>query len=374
MAQRFLILGDNLESLSDEINRLENALALIRASGTSHSILSLESLRTILDKIRTLYNKEQVLDIEYRDYYEIIKLGYFYIDNQIVIVYKVPIALSFSYDFYKLSIVPNKFNLTLIPTSPYMAIHSTDSRYMEAECPKASSWFLCEGKSHHQDEGHPDCIHQLITKQHLDVSCKMTKIILTRAALEELDEMHYTITLPESTRIKISCGQEQYKNLQGSFLAIIPRGCSLSTPEFTVFNANNKIKGRVLKILELPSMIEDWENEENAIQLNTVNLENLHRANTKISMQQPVKINQVKDYTLYHTTIPIYIILSSASALGIGLLYRHLRGKGSKAPHPDVTSSSTPKDIYSEVTEDKKVCPRQIRIDPCNISATLGHL
>lgn len=42
LAQHFIILSDNLESLSDEIFKLENALAFVRASSTSHSLLSLD--------------------------------------------------------------------------------------------------------------------------------------------------------------------------------------------------------------------------------------------------------------------------------------------------------------------------------------------
>lgn len=149
LAQYILMLSDSIESFYDEINQLEINLAFIRASSTPHSIISLDSLKQMLDRLKKLYPKEEILDIELREYYDTLKLGYFYVDNKIVIMFKLPLILPTTYDFYKLSIIPNKNHLALIPIRPYIAIHNTDSMYIETECPKTNSWYLCEKKNNH---------------------------------------------------------------------------------------------------------------------------------------------------------------------------------------------------------------------------------
>lgn len=40
--------------------------------------------------------------------------------------------------------------------------------------------------------------------------------------------------------------------LQGSYLTIIPRGCSVRTSGFIISNHQDQIKGKVLKILDIP--------------------------------------------------------------------------------------------------------------------------
>lgn len=372
MAQHLIILGDNIDKLSEEIFRLENTLAFIRISGTPHSTLNIADLKMFLDKLRILYAKDEILDVEIRYFYDIIKLGYFYIDSQIVIVFKVPIAYPITYDLFKLSIVPNKNHQILIPTLPFIAISGKDSMYMETECPKVKQWYLCERKSNYQVHEDPDCIHQLIIKQELNPSCKLTSIILTREAMEQLDDKHYTVSFPNQTKVKISCGQEQYRILQGSYLAAIPFNCYLKTPEFTISNSNDRIKGHPLKIMDIPAHEERLLSKNSSVILNSIDLRHLHDVNEKISLQTPTRLEEIADDSLYHTTIPVYIILLSAVALAIGLTYRHFQAKRIQGNPIEEAIAPTPTGIYSEITDKGKRHPYEIHVDHSNISATLS--
>lgn len=289
LAQHFLILGGNIDRLSEELYKLENTLAFIRVSGAPHSILNIADLKVILDKLRILYHKDEILGVELRYFYDIIKLGYFYIDSQIVLVYKVPIASPSTYDLYKLSLIPNKNNQILIPNLPYIAISGHDSMYIETECPKVETWYLCERKSNYKLRDDPDCIQQLILKQEVQPTCKLTSVILTNEALEQLDGKHYTVSFPKQTKVKTSCGQEQFRILQGSYLISIPLGCYLKTPTFTINNADDRIKGHPLKIMELPAYREKVRAVDSSVILNSIDLENLHSINEKVSLQTPTK-------------------------------------------------------------------------------------
>lgn len=374
MTQYLIILSDNIDNLFEELQKLEYTLAFIRALSTPHTVVSLVEIRNMLDKLRILYSNSEILNIELRNYYDVIKLGYFYLDNQIVLVFKVPIAFPPIYNLYKLSLVPNKHNKILLTNSPFIAISGQDSMYMEAECPKVDSLYLCEAKSKYKTQDDSDCIQHLISQQELLPSCKLSSVALKKEAMEQLDEKHYTISFPYPTKVKISCRQETYKTLEGSYLAIIPYNCHIKTPEFTIANSNNHIKGFALEIIQLPTYFEDSEaSKETPIILNSANLENLHSANTKIMLQTPIKLEEAIDTSLYHTTIPIYLMLSGASALVITVMYRRRRVKRLHENQSTEMNDVTPSGNYAEIQDSNRTNPSGIRVEHSNISSSLSH-
>lgn len=60
VAQHLLLLGDNIEKLSDELLKLENILAFIHASSMHHSVLDVNSLKYMIDRLRLIYSKGEV--------------------------------------------------------------------------------------------------------------------------------------------------------------------------------------------------------------------------------------------------------------------------------------------------------------------------
>lgn len=181
---------------------------------------------------------------------------------------------------------------------------------------------------------------------------------MMKEALEQLDDKHYTMHFPTPTKVKISCGQEQYKTLHGSYLAVIPLHCQLKAPEFTITNMNEHIKGHVVKIMEMPLYDESRPQDHPSIVLDSINLENLHSANKKISIQAPVKLNKVADQSLYHTTIPLYVVLLLALALSIAFaIYRLRKNYRLKQNEAVITP--------------RAANPSEIRVDLRNIAATI---
>ncbi|XP_013135361.1 PREDICTED: uncharacterized protein LOC106100847 [Papilio polytes] len=120
-AQLLEIIGENIDDLLTELLRIENTLAFIRASSAHHSMLDIIILRSMIDKLRKIYNKEQILGLELREYYDVIKTASYYTEDRIVIVFRFPIVSLDIYNLYRLSIVPNKHNQALIPFHPYIA-------------------------------------------------------------------------------------------------------------------------------------------------------------------------------------------------------------------------------------------------------------
>ncbi|CAK1554952.1 unnamed protein product [Leptosia nina] len=153
------------------------------------------------------------------------------------------------YNLYKLSILPNHLNQVLIPPYPYIATNGNDYVYIEAECPKLSDRYLCKEDLNYHIKSSPDCVAALITVQHLTASCSTVTLVLTKQAMEKLDDAHYSLVFPNETKVILSCGRNEYLNLKGSYLATLPTNCSLHTGDLTIVNANNEINGQPMKIL-----------------------------------------------------------------------------------------------------------------------------
>lgn len=365
-AQVLMVLSDNVDAISLELVNLQNVLAFIRASTTHHSVLNLYAIREIIRKLNILYSSSQVLDLDFREYFDVIRLGSYYVGNQIVIVYKFPVVLPSTYDMYKLSIVPNKNHEILTPPFPYLAIHEKDFNYIEAECPKTSKWYLCEEKRNLQSRSSDDCIQHLISTQQRSRNCTLTTITLEKPAYEELDEKHYSISFPVSTKVHLSCGQDLYKTLQGSYLAIIPQSCFMKTAEFTISNTKDRLKGQALKIMDVPAdfNFKTSSSSAPAFKFNSINLNYLHETNQRVLHQTPLKLEKDTGHSLYHTTIPMYVIILFGACALAGLLYRRYRVKIINSHKVSGDSQAELRGVYTvpvpvPVTATRRVDPNQ---------------
>lgn len=319
-AQILTIISENVDDILSELISIENILAFIRASSTHNSMLKIDILGSMIAKLRELYSKNNILELELREFYDIIKPAYYYIDKEIVLVFKFPIVTGENYDLYKLAIVPNRNNQALIPSYPFIATNENAFVYIETECPKLSHGYLCEEEVNHQVRTAPDCIQHLISSQSLEKTCKLTTVTLHKEAMERLDDQHYVISLPHQTKVQLTCGKEDYTQLQGSFLVTIPVSCYLRTSEFTIINDNDEIKGQPIKIMKIPN-IETQAIESSQINLHSIDLQKLHSIQDKITLQTPVQIDS-PSIELYHTTIPFYGVLLSATVLTFVVLLR----------------------------------------------------
>lgn len=342
-SQILTILSNNVDDLMLELIKIENTLAFIRASSTHHSSLDIDSLRIMVNRLEKIYSKDEILRLELREYYNIISPGSYFNEKQIVIVFKFPIVSKDIYDLYRLSIVPNKNQQALIPTYPFIATNDKSFVYIEAECSKYNNWYLCEKEVTHQIRTKSDCIQELISNQALQESCQFTTVFMSKEAMEKLDDQHYILSFPHPTKIQLVCGREDFISLQGSYLVTIPTSCHLRTTEFTLINENDEIQGQPLKLINIPYDAEKQDAASNYIHLNSINLRGLHNIQNKIMIRQPVKLENAQSDVLYHTTIPFYVVMLSATILIIVLLsYRY-----QCLPCKDNTKSNSKDHIYA---------------------------
>lgn len=318
----------------------------------------------MVNRLAILYDKQEILNVSFREFFEIVKMGYYYNDSNIILVYKIPIVHSNTYDLFKLSLAPNHDNQILIPSYPFVAIHEKGLLYIEAECPKLQNWYLCEDALSHHHTDQSKCILDLIVHQQLHESCRFTSLILTTAAAEQLDDKHFIISFPNSTKVRLTCSQDQYRMLQGSYLTTIPKGCSLHTSTFTANNIYDRVKGKVLRILNIPDTNIRNSVHIMTIKLNSINLESLHSSNAEISLQEPVTLKPLEYDALYHTTIPVYsLIFGAALLIIIAVVVRRLK------PKPAKTNEMVEGSNEIQLQDIAETEPKEIQRDPKNLSA-----
>lgn len=339
-AQLLVIISENADDIMTELSRLENILSFVRASSTHHSILGIDVLSKMLSKLELIYPKGHLIKLDLREYYDVIKPGYYFSGRRIVITLKFPIISPINYDLYRLAILPNKNNQSIVPPYPLIASNRHAFMYIETECPKYGNRFLCEESLSHQLQSQADCIQILITNQSLDATCEMTTIKLTKAAVDRLDERHYAISFPHPTKIHTICEHESYNTVQGSFLVTIPIACLLSTDEITISNNYDRIAGQPLKIMKIIMNTETSNiSPSSHIKLNSINLRDLHQYQDKLMLQPTLHLDHTTPEVVYHTTIPMYTIIFSAFALGAALLIRrwYIHHKRTEKPEIEET-------------------------------------
>lgn len=303
----FAIFGEKVQDLSNEIDRLEDILAFSRTKSMHHSVLSVSQLQDLINTLKMYYKPAEIISLEIRYYYNIISLGTYFTGKRLVIVLKFPIISTQSFDLYRLCPFPNKDNQVIIPPYPFMASNSFEYVYMEAECPKVNAWYICEQIIGHQLRNQRDCIHRLIHLQEIDESCQPTPISLYKEALTELDDQNYIISFPKRTRVQLICGQEQHRQLEGSYLARVPHNCRIKTPEFTVVNIEDKVKGSPIELIDMPWPTHIKNQPKIKFNFTSIDLAKLQNIQNQIATD-PVTVDTANAY-LYHTTIPLYVII-----------------------------------------------------------------
>ncbi|XP_059051748.1 uncharacterized protein LOC131846454 [Achroia grisella] len=167
----------------------------------------------------------------------------------------------------------------------------------------------------------------------LHKDCNLPTIHLQKEAMQELDSRQYILSLPKPTRVQVRCDREDFETIQGSYLVTIPINCLLRTEEFTIINSNDEIKGRPLKILNVPYDVAAQQPVYIHTNVNSINLEELHTIQDEIIAEPSIQLNKIPD-TIYHTTIPFYVILFSIIVLLILLVTRHYKKHKSNKPEP----------------------------------------
>lgn len=220
--------------------------------------------------------------------------------------------------------------------------------YMEAECPKFSCGYICKKEVNLQLQTATDCIHRLIMKQDLLESCQLATVSLSKPAMEKLDDQHFVVSFPQPSRVQLSCGREDYNLLEGSYLATIPHNCYIQTPEFTIVNEDDEVRGHPLKLTEIPEDVINQAEISSHVNLKSVDLRQLHNIQNKLLLETPLRLDTNLPSSLFHTTLPMYVTLIGISIFAVifvGRRYRLCGCKPHNAPKPESNCTQIKREI-----------------------------
>jgi hypothetical protein len=307
----YLELNNNIEIITKFLTDLDNILAFTKLGVCHHEIVTISNIQSMVEVLESNYSNDMLVPIqpnELREYYEIIKTGSYFKENTIVIVLKVPILNPESYILYKLYPAPTIHHTVLIPHKPYIVTNGNKYSYTERECKHITDLDICTTEEKITSQI-PDCIHHLITHQDILRTCNFIKIKNTMEIIEQLDEAHYLLNLPNRTKLEIRCKTDVFGIYEGSILVNMPPGCSLLTPFSKIINKNNKITVSPVKLISLDLTFSNLNDSALVLDIKDISLSKLHELQHLIE-RDPLTLKRT-EITSSHLalTIPLYVIL-----------------------------------------------------------------
>ncbi|XP_026330077.1 uncharacterized protein LOC113237706 [Hyposmocoma kahamanoa] len=91
---------------------------------------------------------------------------------------------------------------------------------------------------------------------------------------------------------------------------------------FTITNDKDEIKGHPLKLTKIPYDVMKQVATPSHVHLKSIDLKGLHNVQSKLLVEPPLTLDTNETNVLYHTTIPLYVIITGACALVIAIRSR----------------------------------------------------
>lgn len=308
----FTLINYNLDTLCETLTSLENSIAFSKLHITHHSILSMENIEYIYNILKQTYKPQELLfndQTDYRDYYDLIESGSYYVDNTLVFVLKIPIMYSNIYDYYHLYPTPTYNNTLLIPIQPYLAMNSDSYWYMDEVCNQFKNTYYCKMKSFTKTRNPDDCIYSLILKQKITDKCTYIQYNITSEVIDKIDDYNYLITCPAVTKISSVCTEESFNFIQGTYLVEIPKGCKLTTETNIIRNSENKLRGHPVKLLSFELSNITIKNRNQPLKLDDIHMNKLYKLKSLLEREKPLNLETVNSTEHYFWTTPLYIII-----------------------------------------------------------------
>lgn len=321
----YILIKVNLDKILLHLTLLENSIAFSKVGIIHHSVINTKDIQYISNILLSLYEKQELLINEVtdlRDYYDLVKCGSYYVDNTVVFVLKFPIMYKNTFTYYHLFPTPTYNNSLLIPPKPYLAMNEDSHQYMETECPKYHDKYHCDDAALTVSSRDDDCTYLLLLKQEISSSCQYLQFKSNLEILLKIDDVHYLLSNPNSTKIKLLCKEESYQVIKDTYLLEVPEGCSFSTNQHTVKNYQNVLRGHPIKLLSFMETNISVSNPGQPLKLENVPLDQLYKLSALIEKENYIKPVYESKESHHLWTAPLYVFLI---LIGIYVLYKKIR-------------------------------------------------
>lgn len=303
-------ISDNLNSLILFLTDLENAITFSKLGTLHRSILNIDEMKMIVNKLIKLYHPEQLMytkEIDLYNYYNLIDVKSYYSGYRLVFVLSIPIVYPYPFNYYHLYPIPTPNLTTIIPNKPYLANYKDLYQYQDYSCQHLNPNYYCSENQINHLNKQEDCITSLLNIGN-EVSCHLTHISLKSNIVEKINAMHYLLILPHENKIQINCKKIDLVNLKGTYLITLPLGCSfeLDNTKFTNEKGTTQVQPLLLPEIKIHASKEKITYEK--LELKNISPDQLI---TLKNSQKELVINKTTsgkaDY--HYWTTPIYLII-----------------------------------------------------------------
>lgn len=303
-------ISNNLNSLILFLTDLENAITFSKLATLHHSVLKMDEIKIMINKLQKFYHPEQLLytkEIDLFNYYNLIAVKSYYSGYRLVFVLIIPIVNPNTFNYYHLYPIPTPNFTTIIPRKPYLANYKDLYQYQDVPCQHLNPNYYCQEIHINQLNQQDDCTTSILNMG-TQVHCKMTHISLKSNLVEKINDMNYLLILPQETKIKLNCKRMDFVNIKGSYLVTLPLGCSFEFENTKFINEKGTVEIQPLLLPEIKIHITQENITYEKLELKNIALDqlsNLQHQQRELVMD---KANHIRNSHYFWTT-PIYVFL-----------------------------------------------------------------
>lgn len=313
------------EIIDSILQDIENSLTFSRLKIMHPSIIRTEDLFFELTKLKTIVSIDQMpipITLENTLKFEkLIQLESFILNNKITYLLHIPITHPQSFDYFHLYSVPihgqSQFKVVL-PKNKYVVKNQLHFAYYNHECQETlPESYICEKEELGEINEDSPCAVKLLSTDKDVTNCRQVKIKFTRPIATRMDNTdQWILAIPSKKAIVIKClGQDETRNLIGTYLCRIPRGCQITVDSHIIINEKLLVKQN-----NQPILFPDFEKSESSellptlnlsLHLQEINLDELHKLEGGVSEQQPQTIFGSLNRSPSIWTLLVYIIIAA---------------------------------------------------------------
>ncbi|XP_074034581.1 uncharacterized protein [Leptinotarsa decemlineata] len=335
---------NTFEIINSILQDVENSIQFSRLNILHPSIIKTKDLFKELQKLNKIVEKDQLpIEISFENtllYEKIISLKSYISNFRITYILHIPITHPSNFDYYHLFSIPiltkGQFK-AVIPQNKYLTKNEKLYAFLSDPCLEISHrTYICPSTNIRELTEDNPCEIQLLNVQNTS-TCKQTVIHLSRPAIRQLDNSNkWVVLLPAQQTTKLKCqNQNEIENLlPGSYLFDIPIGCQLSCGNQIITNDHQVTNSEPII---LPDLEEGKPEPPKSIgiQLDDLNLDELHSIKTAIMENEPIISFKDVAHIPSFWTMFIYLVLVS---ICLYLVHKKIGFRGCKTNGPSEPS------------------------------------
>lgn len=312
-----------LITLQNQLNQIVNAITFATLNKIHPTLLSIENLNTIINKMQDLYSLNQIAQFKSKhSYYMFFGIQLLYKDERIIFLIHCPILMTTPFKTFFLYPVPIQ-NKIIPPQKPYLILNENNElyQYQEELCEKIEDTFYC----HNHLQAEEDCIVSIILKNEAK-NCSTVSVHVEKMIANQISPQNILLTTPSYTIITEGCSIEKHQELQpGSYLITIPEKCHYTINQEQFSSENENLSP--VTIIELPSLdVSKLRGRSNKIKLNSMDIEELSHLAKKMNNHHEIALPvEPKENHSIPTWLLVIIcfLICAITYIGVTCYYRN---------------------------------------------------